>query len=260
MNAQGRGRLARRGAAAAGLAAAAFVVWLLAVWPPPAWYRAHFPRETAFMAMRRGQETAVEAERRYTPVRLDQVAPAMRQAVLVGEDHRFYRHGGLDFVEMREALGYRRPEFRWADAADRAELGRALGRAFRRPGEIRGASTISQQLAKNLYLSPSRNPLRKLKEAVTAYRLEAALGKQRILELYLSVVELGPGIWGVEAASQTYFDRPARRLAPGQAALLAATLPSPLRANPALRPARIRWRQDLILDRMRNHPVPEPEG
>jgi monofunctional biosynthetic peptidoglycan transglycosylase len=174
----------------------------------------------------------------------------MQEAALVGEDHRFYVHGGVDFQEIRKALGYRRDDFAWADPKDRSEFRRALGGAWSRRDKIRGASTITQQLAKNLYLSPSRNPLRKVKEVVTAWRLEAALGKRRILELYLNVVELGPETWGVEAASRAYFRRPARSLRADQAASLAATLPSPLRANPGYRPGRIRWRQQLILRRM----------
>lgn len=256
--------LIRRGARLFGWVAAVFTVWLFAVWPPPAWYRSHFPRETAFMAMRRHQaEPGQEAERRYRPVPMDEIAPAMHEAVLVSEDHRFYVHGGLDYVEIRKSLGYRRDEFRWSNARDRADLRRALASTWARRDKVRGASTITQQLAKNLYLSPSRNPLRKVKEAVTAWRLESALGKDRILELYLNVVEMGPEIWGVEAASQAYFKRPAARLRNDQAALLAATLPSPLRANPALRPGRIRWRQQLILRRMAGEsivlPPPEPE-
>ena len=245
-----------------GIAAAVFVVWLFAVWPPPAWYRAHWPRETAFMAMRRNQaESEAGRERRYQPVPMDQIAGAMRDAVLVSEDHRFYVHGGIDFQEIRAALGYRRDDFRWSDPKDRAALWQALRTAWSRRARVRGASTITQQLAKNLYLSPSRNPLRKVKEAVTAWRLESTLGKERILELYLNVVELGPEIWGVEAASQAYFKRPARRLRDDQAALLAATLPSPLRANPSLRAGRIRWRQQLILRRMAGESIilPPPE-
>jgi monofunctional biosynthetic peptidoglycan transglycosylase len=214
------------------------------------------------MAMRRGQEGEGERkERRYQPVPMDQIAGAMRDAVLVSEDHRFYVHGGIDYAEIRAALGYRRDDFEWSDPRDRAALRRALGTAWSRRDRIRGASTITQQLAKNLYLSPSRNPLRKVKEAVTAWRLESALGKNRILELYLNVVELGPEIWGVEAASQAYFKRPARRLRDDQAALLAATLPSPLRTNPGLRASRIRWRQQLILRRMAGESIvlPPPE-
>jgi monofunctional biosynthetic peptidoglycan transglycosylase len=210
------------------------------------------------MAMRRRQAEGPEKPRRYQPVPLDQIARAMQDAALVGEDHRFYVHGGLDFQEIRKALGYRRDDFTWSDSKDRTEFRRALGGAWGRRDRVRGASTITQQLAKNLYLSPSRNPFRKVKEVVTAWRLEAALGKTRILELYLNVVELGPEIWGVEAASRAYFRRPAKSLTSDQAASLAATLPSPLRANPGSRAGRIRWRQQLILRRMRGEIIEVP--
>lgn len=232
----------------AGLVVAAFLLWLLAVWPPPSWYRTHDPAETAFMALRDRQ--GGEAVRRHQPVPLHAVAPALRRAVLVGEDHRFYAHGGVDYQALREALGYRRPDFAWSESADRSELWRAARGLWTNGERLRGASTITMQLAKNLYLSPSRNPLRKVKEVVTAWRLEAALDKDRILELYLNVVELGPGIWGVEAASHAYFDRPASRLTRAEAALLAATLPQPLSANPRDRAPTIRWRQRWILARM----------
>jgi monofunctional biosynthetic peptidoglycan transglycosylase len=239
------------------LAAALVVLWLVALWPPPGWYRGHFPDETAFMAMRRRQADGHQRVQ-YQPVPLSQIAPAMREAVLVSEDHRFYVHGGIDYQAIREALGYRRDDFTWSNPRDRAELRRAMGTAWSRRGKIRGASTITQQLAKNLYLSPSRNPLRKVKEALTAWRLESALEKERILELYLNVVEFGPGIWGVEAASRAYFGKPARRLSDAEAALLAATLPSPLKANPGLRVGRIRWRQNLILRRMHGETIVIP--
>jgi monofunctional biosynthetic peptidoglycan transglycosylase len=114
---------------------------------------------------------------------------------------------------------------------------------------IRGASTITQQLAKNLYLSPSRNPLRKVKEAVTAVRLELALPKRRILELYLNVVEWGPGLWGIADASRAYFGVPPSHLSVPLAAALAATLPHPRSSNPASRPAAMEARRDLILAR-----------
>jgi monofunctional biosynthetic peptidoglycan transglycosylase len=209
----------------------------------------------------RRREAADHRERQYRPVPLASIARPMQQAALVAEDHRFYAHHGIDFQAIREALGYRRDGFTWSVAADRRELRRAIGQGWSRRDRIRGASTITQQLAKNLYLSPSRNPLRKLKEAVTAYRLETALGKGRILELYLNVVEFGPGVWGVEAASRAYYRKPAKSLTSDQAALLAATLPSPLRANPGHRAGRIRWRQELILRRMRGEAVvvPPPE-
>ncbi len=205
---------------------------------------------------------------RYAPVPLDAISPALVEAVVLAEDARFRHHAGMDWIEVRKALGYRRTRFDWSEGADRAELWRALRLAPARRSALRGASTITQQLAKNLYLSPSRNPLRKLKEAVTAYRLERALGKDRILELYLNVAQWGDGVWGAEAASRRYFKTGADRLSLTQAAALAASLPFPLGSNPAYRPVRMRRRQDLILRRMRGErvevprveeePIPEP--
>lgn len=210
------------------------------------------------MRLRSRQDPAAARERRYLPVPLDSIARPMLQAATTGEDDRFWEHGGVDYRAILHALGYRRREFTWDSARDRAELRRALGRVWSRRDELRGASTITQQLAKNLYLSPSRNPLRKVKEAVTAYRLEAALGKRRILELYLNVAELGRETWGVEAASRAYFDRSARRISRSQAAALAGSLPFPLRSNPGYRPGRMRWRQNLILRRMGGEAVEVP--
>jgi monofunctional biosynthetic peptidoglycan transglycosylase len=235
---------------------AALIGWLLAVWPPPVWYRTHWPAETAFMAMHR--EAA--GPRRYRPVPLDSIAPSLREAALTGEDARFWSHGGIDYLELRRAMGYRRARFSWDSARDRTELWRAAGHGWTRRDALRGASTITQQVAKNLYLSPSRNPLRKLKEAVTAYRLERALGKNRILELYLNIAELGPNVWGAEAASRRYFRTSARRLTDTQAAALAATLPFPLSSNPAYRPNRMRRRQDLILRRMHGERIEVPRA
>jgi monofunctional biosynthetic peptidoglycan transglycosylase len=151
--------------------------------------------------------------------------------VIIAEDSRFKTHHGIDFVEMREA---------WA------------------AGGHRGASTITQQLAKNLYLSPSRSIFRKLKEAVTAVRLERALSKDRILELYLNVAELGPGVWGMNAASEAYYGVTPARLTPAQAAALAATLPQPRTSNPAYRPARMLARRALILARYYGGKTPVP--
>lgn len=264
-------RLLRRLFLAFVVVGALFALWLVAVWPPPIWYRWFWPRQTAFMAMRAGQADSLarhvqrrreatdgELPRKYLPVELSRIAPGMPQAVLIAEDHRFFEHGGIDFQAIREALGYRRADFDWDDERDRSELRRVLGKAWSRRERIRGASTLTQQLAKNLYLSPSRNPLRKVKEAVTAYRIEMAMDKRRILELYLNVVEFGPEIWGVEAASQTYFGRSASRLTAEQAAALAGTLPFPLRSNPGFRPGRMRWRQQLVLRRMRGEAIQIP--
>jgi monofunctional glycosyltransferase len=196
---------------------------------------------------------------RYRPVPLDSIAPAMAEAAVTAEDARFWTHGGIDWHEVRAALGYRRGGFSWSSIRDYGELWRAVGALPRRKDAVRGASTITQQVAKNLYLSPSRNPLRKVKEAVTAYRLESALPKRRILELYLNVAELGDGTWGVEAASRRYYRRSARRLTENQAAALAATLPFPRSSNPGYRPVRMRRRQDLILRRMGGERIEVPQ-
>lgn len=211
---------------------------------------------------------AAAAPPRYRPVPLDSIAPSMIAAAVTAEDARFWIHRGIDWHEVRKALGYRHGGFDWGSARDRGELWRALGSVPGRREALRGASTITQQVAKNIYLSPSRNPLRKIKEAVTAYRLELALPKRRILALYLNIAELGEGVWGVEAASRRYYRKPARHLTESQAAALAATLPFPLSSNPAYRPVRMRKRQSLILRRMRGErievppipeePVPEP--
>ena len=234
--------------------------WLVAVWPPPIWYRTHWPSETEFMKIRR---TSIPPNRTtqlaYRPVLLDSISPSLVEAVVTAEDARFRGHRGIDWYEVRKALGYRRGRFEWSSARDVRELGWAMRQASNRQEAVRGASTITQQLAKNLFLSPSRNPLRKVKEAVTAYRLERALGKDRILELYLNVAELGDGVWGVEAASRRYFRTSASQVSLTQAAALAATLPFPLGSNPAYRPVRMRRRQDLILRRMRGERVEVPK-
>jgi monofunctional biosynthetic peptidoglycan transglycosylase len=249
---------------AGGIVGLLFFLWIWLVWPPPVWYRWAWPRETSYMAMRRHeaaeQGTSYRAE--YHPVALEKIAPSLREAVTAGEDQRFLAHDGIDFVELRKAIGYRADSFSWTSARDRGELFAAIGKARRDPAGLRGASTLSQQLAKNLYLSASRSPLRKIKEALLAWRLEYWLGKDRIMELYLNVVELGPGIWGAEAASREYFKKSARALSVEESAALAGTLPFPLRSNPAYRPGRMRWRQNMILRWLRGEPVeipPAPE-
>jgi monofunctional biosynthetic peptidoglycan transglycosylase len=115
---------------------------------------------------------------------------------------------------------------------------------------LRGGSTITQQLAKNLYLSPSKNPLRKVRELIIARRLEAELKKARILELYLNLIEWGDGIYGAEAAARTYFQTPAGALGPAESALMAAAIINPRVLNPARPSARLARRQQLIMRRM----------
>jgi monofunctional glycosyltransferase len=206
--------------------------WLVGVWPPPVWWSGHWPARTAMMRLR-GVTIG------YQPAPLGSLPFVLQRMVIIGEDSRFRTHHGLDFDEIRDALGL----------DQHSGFGTTVRTIWVRRDRLRGASTISQQLAKNLYLSPTRNPLRKLKEAATALRLEGALSKDRILELYLNVVELGPGVWGIPAASVHYFGVPPAALSEAQAAALAATLPFPLSSNPAYRSARMLHRRDLILAR-----------
>jgi len=156
--------------------------------------------------------------------------------VLVAEDAAFWDHEGVDYEELQQSI-----RVNW-------EQGRT----------VRGASTITQQLAKNLYLSPSRNPLRKLRELVIARRLEAALPKARIFEIYLNVIEWGDGIWGAEAAARTYFGTPASALNAEQAALLAGAIINPRVHNPARPTPRLRRRQQIVLSRMGEVTPPPP--
>jgi monofunctional glycosyltransferase len=188
------------------------------------------PSTTAFIELR-----AREARAKGQPVRRTQrwvgyrrISPELIRAVLVAEDATFWAHEGVDLDELRESL-----EADWA-----------------RGRFVRGGSTITQQLAKNLYLSPSKNPMRKLRELMIARRLEAELKKSRILELYLNEIEWGDGIYGVEAASRAYFHRSAAELGRSEAALLAAAIINPRLLNPARPTNRLIRRQQLILRQM----------
>src|SRR5690606_21917352 len=135
--------------------------------------------------------------------------------VLIAEDDLFWQHDGVDLDSIRQAI-----EDRIASSE----------------GTLRGGSTVTQQLAKNLYRSPARSPVRRLRELMITRLLERRLTKQRILELYLSVVEWGDGVWGAEAASRRYFGKPASRLSASEAALLAGALINPVRYSPASPP------------------------
>ena len=195
------------------------------------------PQKTAFMELRADEARAKGQEPRRVQrwMTYGRVSPNLTRAVLVAEDDLFWQHEGLDLDQLQESLAQD-----WA----RGRL-------------TRGGSTITQQLAKNLYLSPSKNPLRKLRELVIARRLEVELKKARILELYLNVIEWGDGIYGAEAAARAYFGVSASELSPQQAALLAAAIVNPRLLNPARPSTRLIKRQQLILRRM--HVVTPPE-
>lgn len=161
----------------------------------------------------------------WKPVTIDEMPKHMQRAVVVAEDSRFYWHEGFDLTAFKEAMDYNVTERRFAF----------------------GASTISQQTVKNLFLSPSKNPLRKWHELIMTWGMEKNLTKKRILELYLNIVEFDRGVYGVEAAARHYWGIPARQLSIKQSAELAATLPSPIKNNPRTRTKAFERRVEKIL-------------
>jgi monofunctional biosynthetic peptidoglycan transglycosylase len=233
--------------------AVALPLGLWAVQPWPLFLRWKNPETTAFMATRiqqaRAAETPFEIKRAWVP--LDELPPVLIRAVLIAEDDGFRDHGGIDWKALAEEVRYRGPlppDLR--DPSDRAALQKAWAYARNNRDRIRGRSTITQQLARNLYLSEERSMARKGQEFIVARRLEFFLSKDRILEIYLNTVELGDGIFGVEAAAQQYFGKSARALGRFEAASLAGTLPHPRTSNPGENPGRMAWRRDLILSRL----------
>jgi monofunctional biosynthetic peptidoglycan transglycosylase len=192
------------------------------------------PKSTAFMRLRAAEARRDGRKLRFVQhwVNYEQISPSLIRAVRLAEDAAFFQHEGLDYDELRSAF-----ETNWT----RFEL-------------TRGASTITQQLAKNLYLSPSRNPCRKIAEIFIARRLEAELPKRRIFELYLNLIEWGDGVWGAEAAARTYFGTSAGRLNAEQSALLAGAIINPRVYSPARPNSRLLRRQQIILRRMNSTP------
>ncbi len=213
--------------AAAGFACAAYIYLTL---PDVRVLRTENPQTTAFIELRARQAAAagepLRTVQRWVPY--SRISQNLTRAVLVAEDSTFWQHEGVDFKQLQESMevNLERMEF------------------------YRGASTITQQLAKNLYLSPSKNPIRKARELLIARRLEAELTKQRIFELYLNVIEWGRGIYGAEAAARTYFGKSAASLSPQESALLAGAIINPRLLNPGNPTARLRRRQAMLLRRM----------
>lgn len=181
------------------------------VYPSVSDLRTDNPVPTAFMEYRQAewaeQKRDVTLHQKWVPI--SKISPNVIKAVLIGEDDKFWNHEGFDVQGMEQALE------------------RTL-----KKGKIAGGSTISQQLAKNLYLSPSKNPVRKFKEAILTWRIEKTLTKRRILEIYLNVAEWGDGIFGIEAAARHYYHKSAKNLTGLEAARLAAVLPNPIKYNP----------------------------
>jgi monofunctional biosynthetic peptidoglycan transglycosylase len=217
---RGLRRWAARGALAAVGATAIFVAYEIATWPDVAGLARRPPETTAFIERTRARGTDI----RWHWVAYDDISDELKRAVVVAEDISFFSHRGFDTAEMRVAA---------REAITRKRL--------------RGASTITQQLAKNLWLAPTRSPLRKLREAVLTWQLERHLDKRRLLELYLNVVELGPGIYGAGAASTHYYGIPPSKLDDLQAAELAASLPRPSQWHPGSpSPAYARYVREVL--------------
>jgi monofunctional biosynthetic peptidoglycan transglycosylase len=180
--------------------------------------------ERRFDSLREGRQYTAH----YQWIDFDRIAPTMAAAVIAAEDQNFSSHHGFDWDAIQRAIDYDENGTR-----------------------VRGASTLTQQTAKNLFLWPKRNWLRKGFEAYFTVLLESCWGKRRILETYLNIVEFGDGIYGVEAASQRFFHKSSSRLTPEDAALLAAVLPNPRRLKANAPSNYVRERQQWILRQMR---------
>ena len=218
--------------AAAGLFLALQLSFLARVW----WWKDHNPQMTAFMqsSLERLRAKKPEAKLRHAWVPYERISAHLKRAVIAAEDSRFIEHEGFDWEAIEKAI----------------EKNRRKGRV------VAGASTISQQLAKNLFLSADRTPWRKGQEAIITVMIEQVMSKRRILEVYLNVIEWGDGVFGAEAAARYHFGVPAAQLSPEQAARLAAMVPSPRRYGPGHNTAYLQRRTATILARMNAVRVP----
>src|SRR6266850_751803 len=223
-----------------GIVAIVLLVWLVweaATWPDVRALATRPPATTAFIERYKTRERAAgrtpRVEWRWVPT--GAISVHLKRAVLIAEDIGFFRHHGFATDEMREAM---------LQAIEERKV-------------PRGASTVTQQLAKNLWLTPSRSPLRKVREGILTWQLERTLSKRRILELYLNVVEFGPGVYGAEAASRHYFGKPAAELSEDEAAQLAAGLPRPRAWHPGVSTPAYRRYVESIRRRMERAELPE---
>jgi len=205
----------------------AYVGYILATLPDIQALKSKNPSVTALMEQRADEKNTTARPIR-TWVSYNNISPHLRNAVLIAEDSGFFQHTGYDLEQIKESAR----------------------RNWREGGFSRGASTITQQLAKNLYLSTSKNPLRKIREFFIAQEIERNLSKFRIFEIYLNVIEWGDGIYGVGPAAQAYFGKSASQLLPEEAAILAAMIPNPRRYTPARNLKYLEKRKAEILSRL----------
>jgi len=210
---------------------AAMIAYILLTLPDVSGLKTDAPLTTAFMNYR--QDEALRREEDYS-IRtewadLNRIPELLKEAVRITEDASFYWHSGVDFEELKESLKRDLREGRFA----------------------RGGSTITQQLAKNIYLSPRKNPLRKLREYFIARRLEKVLSKDRIFALYLNLIELGPGLFGVQAASRHYFSKDVADLSLEEIVRLTAVIPRPVTTDPRGSGTWLNWRCRYILEKLK---------
>ncbi len=227
-------------ALAAGLAAlASAAAWFFLTLPDVSSLAGDNPPGTALMEQRRREAEAGGRKLviRQRWARMSHIPPLLRQAVRVSEDAAFYEHEGVDFRELMEAVK----------------------RDWREKRLARGGSTITQQLAKNLYLSTGKSPLRKVREYFIARRMEEHLDKERIFYLYLNLIEWGPGVFGVEAAANAWFGKPASDLTLEEIVRLVAVIPRPLSVSPVGDSDWLRWRARWILGLLQAYGYIAPE-
>ncbi|MGO1766383.1 monofunctional biosynthetic peptidoglycan transglycosylase [Advenella sp. S44] len=205
------------------------------------WYSVFNPGGSAYMRSQASQLAALDPPLsvHYQWVPYEAISPSLKKAVIAAEDARFTEHGGVEWEAIRKAWRYN-------------ERQEQAGRSRRR-----GGSTLTQQLAKNLFLSADRNYVRKGQELIITYMIEAVMSKRRILELYLNVVEYGNGIFGAQAAARHYFDVDAKRLSVSQAARLAAVLPNPKVYGKNMQSRYVLSRSRTISARMRSAVPPK---
>jgi monofunctional glycosyltransferase len=239
---------------------ALFVLWIVyevVTFPRVAALRTKNPETTSMIETRlkEARNEGREPRRIQQWVPLSRISPNLQRAVLAGEDSNFIAHNGFDYTSIERA---------WDEAQKTSEK-EAKAEGDSDPSDWipdlknfkRGGSTVTQQLAKNLYLSSERSLTRKAREAFITYFLERSLTKCRILEIYLNVIEWGDGIYGAEAAAQTYFRKPAANLTTNEAAFLSAMIPSPLNIfNPQKNLRRVQRRQRVILRGMNSVRLP----
>ncbi len=210
-----------------------FFSFFLIFLPNISYLRKHNPQTTRFMEIYleglkdEGKQPAIDQ----TWVPISRISPFLRKTILVSEDDAFFEHSGFDWKQIKESLK----------------------RDLHNLSFTRGGSTLTQQLVKNLYLGPSKNPLRKIREAIITYQMEHTLSKNRIFELYLNVIEWGPGVYGAEAAAHYYFGESAQNVSASEAAYLAAIIPNPKLLTSGKHSRWVAWKQNLILSRMHYH-------